>query len=76
MPSTKRSSWLSLPRCFCSLLSDCINNSPGAARTRTPRRVRTEKTVGFAQHTMLLVEDVEVNREIVIAFGGAYIGKE
>jgi len=25
---------------------------------------------------MLLVEDVEVNREIVIAFGGAYIGKE
>ena len=64
----------------CRVQSDRRGSSCPAVSDRscriasiTARRARTEKIFGFAQYTMLLAEDAEVNSGIVIAFEGGGI---
>jgi len=50
---------------FVSSVADCVNKS--LAATVTPEITAPDEAVSFMGHRMLLVEDMEINREIVLA---------
>ena len=52
---------------FPSALVDCINSRLGAITDEDKKLYATQKNVNFSDYCILLVEDVEVNREIVMA---------
>jgi CheY-like chemotaxis protein len=52
---------------FPSSIMDCINECLGAPEPSDIQNDSPEETIDFSGHRILLVEDVEVNREIVLA---------
>ena len=51
---------------FPSALVDCINGSLGVSADDGGKSGREQKRIDFSKYRLLLVEDVEVNREIVM----------
>jgi CheY-like chemotaxis protein len=51
---------------FPSSIMDCINECLGAPKLLDVKNDRPEETIDFSGHRVLLAEDVEINREIVI----------
>ena len=52
---------------FPSALVDCINSCLGADSDISKKMVAPQSQVDFSEYTLLLVEDVDINREIVMA---------
>ncbi|MDR2665373.1 MAG: response regulator [Oscillospiraceae bacterium] len=55
---------------FPSTLSDCVNECMGAENATAPERERGEATDDFSGRCILLAEDVDINREIVVTLLG------
>jgi CheY-like chemotaxis protein len=52
---------------FPSAIMDCINECLGMARLRPVEKTEPDKSDNFSGYRILLAEDVEINREIVLA---------
>ncbi|MDR2053017.1 MAG: response regulator [Treponema sp.] len=52
---------------FPSSIMDCINECLGRARRRPAEKTEPDKNDDFSGYRILLAEDVEINREIVLA---------
>jgi signal transduction histidine kinase/DNA-binding response OmpR family regulator len=51
---------------FPSAVIDCINECLGVPEPASAKNDRPEETIDFSGHRVLLAEDVEINREIVL----------